>query len=183
MERKAEWPLSANESRKAPLRDAAAFLDSDGKPDRIFTAQMLTRSLSRAIGLQATSSYETFEINQQNQSVVMFQTNKKYISSVLSAAAFALLLAPAAKAEAFASDTAVSSFIVWCDCDTPIKKSRIEKRVRRLGGSVMYSYREFSALAVAARNPKHASNLKRNLEHIPGVVSVQDNEVMQLQTN
>lgn len=85
--------------------------------------------------------------------------------------------------DTFAKDRAASSFIAWCDCETSINKSRIEKRVRRLGGSVIYSYRVSSALAVAAQNPKHASNLKRNLERIPSVVSVKDNEVMQIQTD
>ncbi len=109
--------------------------------------------------------------------------NTKYISGAIQAMVLSLLMSSAVRSHATANDGQVSSFIVWCDCDTSTKKARLEQQVRRIGGSVIYSYRQFSALAVAARGPKDAARLKRDLKRMPGVVSVQDNEVMQLQSN
>lgn len=104
-----------------------------------------------------------------------------FAAIALQAAALSLSLGSVSQVGATTAEAPEpSSFIVWCDCYTPATKERMRRRFVRVGGEIAYSYRQFSAFAVAARRPGDAARLERRLRGLSGVTSVQPNGVLQL---
>ncbi len=73
-----------------------------------------------------------------------------------------------------------STFIVSCDCATSAKRARVQRRIERAGGRILYSYATIGGFAVTARRPRDGAALRRRLAHIPGIQSVQPDSVIRL---
>ncbi|WP_294210190.1 hypothetical protein [uncultured Sphingomonas sp.] len=76
--------------------------------------------------------------------------------------------------------TAPSTFIVSCDCATSAKRARVQRRIERAGGRILYSYATIGGFAVTARRPRDGAALRRRLERVAGIQSVQPDSVIRL---
>lgn len=76
--------------------------------------------------------------------------------------------------------TAPSTFIVSCDCATSAKRARVQRRIERAGGRILYSYATIGGFAVTARRPQDGAALRRRLERVAGIQSVQPDSVIRL---
>ncbi len=76
--------------------------------------------------------------------------------------------------------SAPSTFIVSCDCATSAKRTRVQRRIERAGGRILYSYATIGGFAVTARRPQGGAALRRRLERVAGIQSVQPDSVIRL---
>lgn len=76
--------------------------------------------------------------------------------------------------------TAPSTFIVSCDCATSAKRARVQRRIERAGGRILYSYATIGGFAVTARRPQDGAALRRRLERVAGIQSIQPDSVIRL---
>jgi len=76
--------------------------------------------------------------------------------------------------------TAPSTFIVSCDCATSAKRARVQRRIERAGGRILYSYATIGGFAVTARRPRDGAALRRRLARVAGIQSVQPDSVIRL---
>ncbi|MFG6283165.1 hypothetical protein [Sphingomonas sp. S6] len=76
--------------------------------------------------------------------------------------------------------SAPSTFIVSCDCATPAKRARVQRRIERAGGRILYPYASIGGFAVTARRPQDGAALRRRLTHIPGIQSVHPDTAIRL---
>ncbi|KIU30244.1 hypothetical protein SR41_00550 [Sphingomonas melonis] len=76
--------------------------------------------------------------------------------------------------------SAPSTFIVSCDCATSAKRARVQRRIERAGGRILYSYATIGGFAVTARRPQDGVALRRRLERVAGIQSVQPDSVIRL---
>lgn len=73
-----------------------------------------------------------------------------------------------------------SSFIIWCDCDTPDKRASMIEKIGRAGGRVFYAYEQMGGLAVTVPATRNAAAVERRLRRIPGVFGVHPDRAVQL---
>ncbi|WP_084445208.1 hypothetical protein [Sphingomonas sp. TDK1] len=88
------------------------------------------------------------------------------------AAPLLALAGPSATAHVAQTDQP-GAWIVTCDCGTPAKRQRIDARVRKLGGHVLYHYEQIGGMAVAPNKRTRSTRFARALRRVPGVLQVQ----------
>ncbi len=102
----------------------------------------------------------------------------KLITFIHAAAGVLIFSTPAWSAPVRASAqpaTTHSSFILWCDCDTPSKRAHIQRKIAQAGGKVFYVYEQMGGFAVTA-----PASMEKRLRRISGVYGVYPDRVIRL---
>ncbi|WP_294313157.1 hypothetical protein [uncultured Sphingomonas sp.] len=76
--------------------------------------------------------------------------------------------------------SAPSTFIVSCDCATAVQRARVQRKIERAGGRILYAYATIGGFAVTAQRPQDGAALRRRLERVAGIHSIQPDSMIRL---
>jgi hypothetical protein len=70
------------------------------------------------------------------------------------------------------------TYIIWYDAQ--IGKEPLLKAIEEKQGTILYDYRNFNAVAANMPIYKHPNDIPNFLQNVPGVLSLQEDQKMQL---